>query len=137
MPASELIGLDLGRVHTGIARASSTARLAEPLESVATKDLPQKLNNLILAEPTLAIVIGLPRNLNGDDTDQTRWVRQFTEQLKSRLQADFYWQDETLTTKKAEGLKTKLKGKTDDHAIAAAVILQDWIDTPESERVPC
>jgi putative Holliday junction resolvase len=127
----ELIGLDLGQKRTGIARASSLAKLAEPLESVETQKLVQYLQKL---KDIQAIVIGLPRNLDGDDTAQTRWAREFVQNLKTEVNAKMYWQDEALTS----ALSTTSKSKVhDDHSHAAKIILQDWIDTPVEDRVLC
>lgn len=130
----ELIGLDIGQAKTGLARASTIARLAEPIGSVETLQLMTRLNQMIKDHDVQAVIVGLPRNLKNEDTDQTRWVRDFVERLKTEVKSDFYWQDEALTT----ALSQELKDKThDDHELAARTILQDWIDTPESERVRC
>lgn len=134
---SELIGIDIGQRHTGLARASSLVRLVEPLESIMTDELINRLKEITLTAKVEAIVIGLPRNLESDDTEQTRWVRQFTTQLKEQIGVPLFWQDEALTSQKAEGLKQRIGKRFDDHALAAAIILQDWIDTPEAERVRC
>ncbi len=130
----ELISLDLGQAKTGLARASTIALLAEPLGSVETHQLAKKLKELMDESDIEAVVVGLPRNLEGDDTAQTRWVREFVAKLKTEVKATFYWQDEALTTQVS--MKTA-NGKHDDHALAAQVILQDWIDTPTDERVLC
>ena len=46
MQASEIIGLDIGQKRTGIARASSIARLAEPLMTIETEHLIYKLKEV-------------------------------------------------------------------------------------------
>lgn len=127
----EFIGLDLGKAKTGVARASTVAKLAEALESVETVKLVDYLNKL---EEVEAVVIGLPRNLEGDDTDQTRWVRDFVKKLKSDIKIPMFWQDEALTS--VISAKHRTTGD-DDHALAAQIILQDFIDTPVAERVRC
>ena len=137
MSEKQLIGLDVGGTRTGIARASAVARIAQPLETVETKQVLSRLSELIDEYAVDTIVVGLPRSLDGNDTDQTRWVRQWMVGAKEKINKPFYWQDEALTTKLAE-LKAKTSKKTQDtDALAAAVILQDFLDTPEAERVVC
>jgi putative Holliday junction resolvase len=126
--AEEIIGLDIGAVRTGIARASTAARLAEPVRSVETEDLSDELRKLG-DQGVQRIVVGLPRNLSGDDTNQTDWIRQLVESLKTELpKLAFYLQDEALTTVAAEA---KGKKVTDVDAEAAAIILQDFLDSEE------
>ncbi len=135
MEISELIGLDVGERRTGIARASSIARLAEPLKTVETEKLMEELKNLLSLNKVSAVVVGLPRSLEGEDTGQTRWVRDWVKQAKQQLNTVFYWQDEALTSKQAEAHAKNEKVGAD--ALAAQIILQDFLDTPEGERIVC
>ena len=130
-----VLGLDVGQSHTGIARASSAARLAEPLQSLPTGEVFERLRQLIKQYSVDTLVVGLPRNLHGDDTNQTNWVRQWVDQLKSKTDLPIYWQDEALTSKQALSYKVDTKSRIDEHALAAAIILQDFLDTPEADRL--
>jgi putative Holliday junction resolvase len=127
--------LDVGQARTGIARASAAARLAEPLESLPTTEVMSRLKRLISELDVDTIVVGLPRNLHGDDTAQTVWVRQWADGLKAKIDLPIYWQDEALTSKQALSYKRDTKSSVDEHALAAAVILQDFLDTPEADRL--
>jgi putative Holliday junction resolvase len=139
MVNEQLLGLDIGKVRSGIARASSLARLAEPLMTVETANLIETLEELIKEHNYSVVVVGLPRNLQGDETPQTEWVRHWTDKAKKKLATEFYWQDEALTTKMAEAHQLangrQIAEGTD--ALAAAIILQDFLDTPEANRVGC
>jgi putative Holliday junction resolvase len=133
MIVDQLLGLDVGIKRTGIARASSAAKLAEPIKTVATDDIWESLKNLIEELQPATIVVGLPRNLKGDDTDQTRWVRLWLTEAKQRFPSiDFILQDEALTTKLAESRAGKKITDVDAHA--AAIILQDFLDTNENHK---
>jgi len=125
--AKEIIALDVGQKRTGIARASSLVKLPQALKSVATEDVIDELKKLVKQTGVELLVIGLPRNLSGDDTAQTKWVRLWTEKAKPQLKLPMYWQDEALTS----------SNRKDDHAEAAAAILQDFLDTPEEDRLMC
>ena len=136
MKTHEFLGLDVGKIRTGIARGNSAAGLAEPLITVKTDSLIEKLEELIDKNQISAVVIGLPRSLNGNDTAQTQWVRDWVTKTKQRVPVPFYWQDEALTSNLAEAQKN-LGAKHDTDSLAAAVILQEFLDTPEVERVIC
>ncbi len=130
----EILALDIGTVNVGLARGSTAARIAQPLKTLKTKNI-EELKKEIELNGAEAIVVGLPRNLSGEDTDQTRWVRAWVKDAKSSVGLPFYWQDEALTSHLAQGRKAK--NQVDEHAEAAAIILQDFLDTPEQERVGC
>lgn len=114
----------------GLATADSAAKIASPLRTVA----PHELVAAIESEgPFEAIVVGLPRGLDGQDTPQTLAVRRFCDDLLwRRLHIDPVYQDEAGTSGAAEDRlkasgKTYAKGAID--AEAAAIILQDYLDT--------
>ncbi len=136
MEAKEVLGLDVGLKRTGIARASNVARISEPLMSVKTDDLISELEKYSNKHKVEAIAVGLPRNLKGDDTQQTKWVRGWVDKIKSGLKAPLYWQDEALTSIKADEL-IKIHQKADRDSISAAIILQDFLEMPETERKMC
>ena len=132
----EILGLDVGLKRTGVARASSVAQIAEPLMTVATSEVIKTIKKYAAEHPLEAVVVGLPRNLSGEDTAQTQWVRAWANEAKGALGVTLYWQDEALTTIKAADLKAKPKA-ADLDAISAAAILQDFLDSPQTERVVC
>lgn len=133
--AIEYIGLDIGQAKVGFARGNSAARLAEPLFTVPTTEALDKLAKLVDKLSAKAVVAGLPRNLSGEDTAQTVWVREWVDDAKAKLKLAFYWQDEALSTKMAEERKLRDKqSPVDEDALAAAIILQDFLDSSDSER---
>jgi len=131
----EFIGVDVGAARVGLARGSDAARIAEPLKTIEAKEALNELKVLTDTRRISGIVVGLPRGLDGQDTPQTVAVRQWVEKAKNSLNLPFYWQDEALTSHSAE--QHKIDPKIGADAYAAAVILQDFLDTPEAERVRC
>ena len=130
----EILALDVGSRRIGVARASSRAGLAEPLKTLKTEAAILQLQKMIKENDVEAIVIGLPRSLSGEDTAQTRWVRDWASRAKTELGIPLYWQDEALTTQVAEDQHQG--GKVHDvDALAAAVILQDFLTTAKEARV--
>lgn len=132
----EILALDPGRARVGIARASSHAAIAEPLKTVPAEDILNELLSEIKSRGIEAIVVGLPRDVHGHETEQTKWVRDWVEQLKVQISTTFYWQDEALTSELAQSHKKDVARYGED-AVAAALILQDFLDTPVAERVVC
>lgn len=124
----EFIGLDIGEKFVGVARGNSIAKLAEPLATwPATEALKE------LAEQKVdGVVVGLPRGLNGQETEQTKMTRQWVEQAKQVAKASFYWQDEAMTTQAAQQFPA---GSQSEHAKAAAVILQDFLNNKVDDRM--
>jgi putative Holliday junction resolvase len=131
----EVLGLDVGGKQTGIARASNVARLAEPLRTVPTKDAIDILKKYIGEYQVEAIAVGLPRNLKGEDTKQTLWVREWADKAKQDLGAPLYLQDEALTSIQARLKGSELNNKADEHSLSAAIILQDFLDSAETDRM--
>ena len=120
-----ILGIDHGTKRVGLAVARGGVRIAYPLGTLVNNEqLLAELQSVIDEEKIGLIVLGLPRNLKAQDTDQTRLVRQFSKDLKTLgVKVDF--QDETTTTERAV---EKGAGKADKDAWAAALILQDYLD---------
>ena len=133
--ANSFIALDVGRARIGFAGGNDVAKLASALQSAPTEQAIKKLKELIVEYETAGLVVGLPRNLNGDETEQTAWVREWVDILKVHIELPIYAQDEALTTKLAEAQALPSKKPQDIDALAAAIILQDFLDSAESERV--
>jgi putative Holliday junction resolvase len=125
----EAVGVDVGSVRFGLARGSTIAKLAEPLKTVPAIKAIEEIRKL---NPDL-IVIGLPRSLDGNETGQTAYVRDWVRAAKQTIDKPFFWQDEALTSKAADSSDSQA-GRD---AAAAAILLQDFLDTPESEWVRC
>lgn len=134
---SQILALDVGKKRTGIARASSMARIAEPLLSVDTAKIQECLRQLNSEFDVDCIVVGLPRSLEGNETEQTRWVREWVADIKPQLAVPFFWQDEALTTELAQKWMQDSKSGHDLDAHAAAAILDDFLKTPETDRQAC
>ena len=137
-----VVGLDIGEKRIGIAISDLTGTLARPvgvlrpsgLEVDALDVVAREIARLGAEEDGVsAIVIGLPRRLDGSPTDMTPRVEQFARQLESKTSLPVALQDERLSSREAESrlaVRDKdwrsRKAKLD--AAAAAVILQDYLD---------
>ena len=127
----QLLALDVGMVRTGVARASVIAALPEPLMTLPTNQLIDELPKLIKKYSIDAIVIGLPRSMDGNETAQTAWVRQWVADIKPNMGIALFLQDEAATTVIAQQGNSSPAG-LDAHA--AAIILNDFLATPADQR---
>jgi putative Holliday junction resolvase len=136
-----ILGLDLGERRIGIAISDATATLARPVKTIqrgpsdegAAELLRAEIEGLAGDDDIGAVVIGLPRRLDGHDSRQTPRVRQMIALLSARLPMPVIAQDERLSSREAEERLAiretdwrKRKARLD--AAAAAVILQDYLD---------
>lgn len=126
------MGLDVGTRRIGVSIAGNGLMVARSLPTLeVTENVMQDLHQLVVSENIGIIVVGLPRNLSGDDTDQTRFVRQFAQELSSLTEAKIVFQDEALTSRKAEEFlqqSKKAHQKADIDALSALYILQDYME---------
>jgi putative Holliday junction resolvase len=137
------LGIDYGKRRIGLALSDATGLLARPWRTIAggvgaaralagiVRELQQEDDGLA------AVVVGLPRRLSGEATEQTAAATALAEALRALVDVPVVLQDERLTSREAESLlarreKDWRKRKAQLDAAAAAVILQDYLD---QERV--
>lgn len=135
--AKSLIALDIGEARIGVARANMLAKLATPLMTIKNDEsVFDTLSGLLKKNDAAAIIVGLPRGMESQETAQTKSVEAFVNKLRNHTSLPIYWQDEALTSKKAEDeLKTRGKpyGKEDIDSLSATYILEDFIGSQLKE----
>lgn len=103
MQTNKVMALDVGAVRIGLALASSEARLPSPFRTIIRDDSCIKVIRQLIEENNVGtIVIGLPRNLEGNSTSQTDEITRFATQLKQVVSVPIIFQDEALTSIKAK-----------------------------------
>lgn len=131
-----ILALDVGDRRIGVALASVHARIASPLTTLYRGDSTfRDIQALVDEHDAMAMVVGLPRGLDGQHTRQTVAVEEFKAGLEQALSVSVYWQDEALTSRQAEQeLESRGKPykKEDIDSLSATYILEDFIrDHPE------
>ena len=127
------LSIDYGIKRTGLAICDAAEKIASPLKTIhGQKELLKKIAEVIEAENVEAVVLGLPLNMDGSESDQTRRVLRFSNQLKRFLSVPVFLQDERLSSFGAEErlaaahlTKSKMKQRLD--AVAAAEILEAFL----------
>lgn len=135
------IGLDVGDKTIGLALSDELGMTAQGFmtyERVNIRKDTDVLIDLIRRYDCDTVVIGLPLNLDGTDSQQTEKVRAFRTKLENKMRSKalahipIEWEDERFTTVIAEdallrsGLSRQERKKVIDKQ-AAVVILQDWL----------
>ena len=140
---ARIAGLDVGERRIGIAVSDATGTLARPVGVVRTSGLDKDALDRATAEIArlageddglVALVIGLPRRLDGSANEMTSRVEAFAQTLGRRTSLPIVLQDERLTSLEAESrLAIREKDwrvrKQRLDAAAAAIILQDYLDS--------
>lgn len=128
---ANLLALDIGEKRIGVAIADVSAPFPAPLTTLeASVDLSAQFKALLEKHAVTGVVIGYPRNQNGEPTAQTKRVEHIVKLLKIPANTPTYWQDESLTSVKAEEELNRRKKpfeKGDIDALAATYILDDFI----------
>jgi putative holliday junction resolvase len=138
-----VLAIDYGARRIGLALSDATGTLASPWRMVHRPPSEAETLRLLISEITTlqrdddgleAVVVGWPRRLDGSPTDQTAIVEAFAKSLEHKVDVPVVLQDERLSSKEAESRlarreKDWRKRKQQLDAAAAAVILQDYLDS--------
>jgi putative holliday junction resolvase len=132
-PTRNIIGLDVGSRRIGVAIANFEARIASPFRTIdrlEDTDIFSALTALFEENNVATVVVGLPRNMEGNETAQTVVAREFAAELEKVCKLQVHLQDEAATSVVAEDeLKARQKPyqKGDIDKLAATYILSDWL----------
>ena len=128
------LAIDYGTKRTGLAICDASETIASPLTVLqGQKELLNKIAEIVEDENVGAIVLGLPLNMAGSESSQTKLVLKFAEQLKGHLSIPVHLQDERLSSFGAEERLapadfTRGKRRKRIDAIAAAEILEAFLE---------
>jgi len=110
--------------------------LASPLTIITrqneTADI-EAIINIISQHQVERVVVGLPRSMDGSLSKQAEKVKAFVQELSSQTKVPVEFRDERLSTVSAKRLMQaarakKPRKKARDDAVAAAIILQGYLD---------
>ena len=130
-----VLGIDYGDSRIGLAMSDRLKIIASPFKTIrneGNENFLQVFQSLIKEKDVETIVVGLPIGLKGQETVQTKKVREFANLLYA-LKLPIHLEDERLSSVSAEksmiqqNIKTgHNKGLIDQRA--AAIILQQFLD---------
>lgn len=131
-----LVGLDFGTKTIGVAVSDATRSVATPLQTIRRKKFTpdaQAVLAICTGRAAVAIVLGLPRNMDGSEGPRAQSTRAFARNLAALTELTIVFWDERLSTVAAE--RALLEADTSrarradviDH-VAAGYILQGALD---------
>ena len=131
------LSVDLGHARTGLAVSDKNGFLASSLCVITEyndEKLIQKIAEKVKETKAQIIVVGLPRNMDGSEGESAIRARELAERLSELTGVPYHMQDERGTTITAHSYLSagnvygkKRKQKVD--AVAASIILQDYLDS--------
>ena len=143
-PTGTLIGFDFGERRIGVAVGETGTGIANPLGAIdaAANDARfREIEKLVIEWRPAAFVVGRPRHEDDSEHAVAKLAEKFARRLHAKYHVPVVMVDETLTSAAAEsslaGKRAGTKRKGDVDAVAAAIILQSYLDDPETgERAP-
>ncbi len=132
---ARILSIDYGKKRTGLAVTDPLQIIAGGLATVSTSELFDWLKAYLTKEPVERIIIGEPRQPNGQPSENLQRVQQFVNRWRKAMpDVPIEYFDERFTSVLAHqamidgGLKKKArqdKGLVDE--ISATIILEDYL----------
>ncbi len=134
---SRVLSIDYGRKRTGLAVTDPLQIIANGLTTVATHQLEQFVISYLEKEQVERVVVGLPKQMNGEMSESWRYIEPFLNRLrKLRPELPIELVDERFTSVLAHQVildsgvgkqrRREDKGMVDE--ISATIILQQWME---------
>lgn len=140
------LGLDIGDRRIGVALSDPLGMLASPLLVFDRKEEGADVASILrIVEQCQVelIIVGLPQNMDGTIGPQAEKVKSFKEKLAKQSPVPVEFRDERLSTVTAKRImeeagskKSAKRKKTEYDAIAAAVILQSYLNEARPLEFP-
>ena len=131
-----ILAIDYGKKRTGIAVTDVLQLIANGLTTVPTNELQAFLLDYVNREPVDKIIIGRPKQLNNEDSDNMKNILPFVQSLSTKLNILIEFFDERFTSVIAQramidgGLKKKARqNKALVDEISATIILQSYLES--------
>lgn len=130
------MAIDYGRKRTGIAVTDVLQLIANGLATVPTHQLLQFVVDYVAREPVERILVGLPKQMNNEPSENMKYIEPFVRSLRKKLPGiPVEYVDERFTSVLAHqamrvgGLKKKARqDKALVDEISATIILQTYLE---------
>lgn len=121
----KILGIDYGTKRIGLAISDESQTIARELAIVGPKQAMEKIAICIAEHEVSTIVLGLPLNMSGQETQKTKEVKAFKAKLEKQFHLSVVAQDERLSSVMASSLPG---GRKNVDSLAAQIILQNYLD---------
>ena len=130
-----VLAVDYGERRTGIAVSDELGITAQGLDTIEVKDeaeIPELVARVVKETGAETIVVGLPLNMNGTESEKSGKVREFAAQLAEITSLPVVFRDERMTTMQAQRVMREMNKKTHKNKplidkISATLILQEYL----------
>lgn len=137
-----ILALDPGTKRVGVGVSDESQTLARPVSIIARtswKKLLSEIKVLLSEFDAVALIIGLPYNFDGTESEMTAEARRIALNSSRSLPIPIFLQDERATSWEARGRLWNAGKSTSKHkerldAEAAAIILEDFLDRLSTAR---
>jgi putative Holliday junction resolvase len=139
---SRVVGIDLGARRIGVAVSDALGLTAQPHATLVrrggVRDL-EAIGAVVTKQQAVAVVLGLPLDPEGAEGTAARSARVFADRLRAFLTVPVELIDESFSTVEAEEVLlaadlSRARRRQVVDRVAAAVILQRWLDQHLQER---
>jgi putative Holliday junction resolvase len=135
-PTGRIMALDLGTKTIGVAVSDGMRYSATPLETIKRTKFTQdaeRLDVLIKENAIIAVILGLPLNMDGSEGPRVQSTRAFARNLAQRISLPIAFWDERLSTSAVTRMMIEADLRRDRRAevvdkLAASYILQGALD---------
>jgi putative Holliday junction resolvase len=132
-----ILAIDYGTKRTGLAVTDPLKIIATALITVESKELMKFLKEYIAKEEVESFVLGMPKTLSNEDSDNAKHVKIFATALQKEIpQIPLHYADERFTSSIAKqsmidgGMKKKdRREKSNVDKISATLILQTYMES--------
>ncbi len=128
------LGVDPGEARVGLATCDPEERVAVPLEVIPASAAFPAIRAIVSREEIGGIVLGLAVSMDGVEREQAALARKLGERLERALDVPVVYEDERLTTFAAERTRIDPHDRKPRDDIAAAILLQQFIDRRRARR---
>lgn len=125
------LGIDYGLTHVGLALGDDESYLATIYDFFDETDLDKQVANIeeiVIQESIDEVVVGYPLTLQGGKSKQTAMTIDFIDKLSGTISIPVNREDERLTSQQSKKLLLETGTNTNEHALAAATLLQTFLD---------
>jgi putative holliday junction resolvase len=130
------LGLDVGSKRIGVAGCDGLGLMATGITTIWRSSFQEdtaQLREIIRDRSVEILIIGLPYTMDGNIGSQAKQVQKFARRVSTALELPIEYVDERLTSYAAEQMMIEAnisvsQNKATIDRIAAAVILQQWLD---------
>lgn len=135
MVSSRILAIDYGEKRIGLALSDPLQIISRPYLVLENQGeaVYEEIEQIIRNENVGKVVLGLPVNLEGDDTRKTSEVKEFARKLISVISVPLEYWDERYSTVEAHKMIKRMKIDSQKarkiiDKIAASIILEDYLE---------